>query len=92
MTTWHDSSHHMLGQKCHYCPDEATTRDHIVPAALGGKNGNYNLVPSCRRCNENKADEMPTCRCKKCRDAVRTWDRNTSVERVRALLEKEVTA
>ena len=58
------------GQECHYCRAPATSRDHIVPRALGGSNQPWNLVPSCVRCNSEKGSSEPTCRCEKCSQAV----------------------
>lgn len=52
--------------RCHYCGARATTQDHIIPKALGGVSARYNLVPSCRACNQEKGDRMPTCGCDKC--------------------------
>lgn len=40
--------------KCWYCGDLAQTGDHVVPKALGGKNGWANVVPACKQCNEDK--------------------------------------
>lgn len=39
---------------CHYCPAPATTRDHVIPKALGGPRATWNLVPACERCNQEK--------------------------------------
>ena len=50
---------HRDGYRCSYC-DAADTRlelDHIVPLALGGTNRVGNLITSCRRCNQQKADQ-----------------------------------
>ena len=40
---------------CGYCGEEATSLDHIVPRFKSGSNNRNNLVPACRRCNQNKA-------------------------------------
>ena len=40
---------------CGYCGDKATSLDHIVPRFKSGSNNRNNLVPACRRCNQNKA-------------------------------------
>ena len=56
--------------KCHYCPEPATTRDHIVPRSKGGRNAAWNIVPACVSCNSAKAAKDPTCPCEKCRLAV----------------------
>ena len=37
------------------CGEEATSLDHIVPRFKSGSNNRNNLVPACRRCNQNKA-------------------------------------
>ena len=42
--------------KCVYCGAKATEIDHIVPRAKGGSNSIYNLVASCRSCNEKKSN------------------------------------
>ena len=42
--------------KCVYCGAKATEIDHIVPRAKGGTNSVYNLVASCRSCNEKKSN------------------------------------
>lgn len=41
---------------CHYCGDEASTVDHLVPYSRGGKDELDNLVPACSRCNWEKLD------------------------------------
>lgn len=41
--------------KCGYCQEEATSLDHIVPRFKSGFSCRHNLVPCCRRCNQNKA-------------------------------------
>lgn len=38
---------------CHYCPEPATTKDHIVPSSWGG-GGDKNLIPACAPCNTKK--------------------------------------
>lgn len=42
------------GRVCAYCPDLATTVDHIYPLHLGGTNFLSNLAPACRPCNTSK--------------------------------------
>lgn len=60
------------GTLCHYCQvAPATTRDHIVPKALGGVGATWNLVPSCQKCNQIKSHDVPTCECEKCKLAVK---------------------
>jgi len=42
------------GRECAYCPDLATTVDHVVPLVRGGTNHEGNLAPACRSCNGSK--------------------------------------
>lgn len=42
--------------KCVYCGAKATEIDHIVPRSSGGSNSTYNLVASCRACNQMKSN------------------------------------
>lgn len=39
---------------CAYCPAPATTWDHIVPVAEGGKTVPGNMLPACVSCNSRK--------------------------------------
>lgn len=74
--------------ECHYCGTfGGTTRDHIVPASLGGPDGGWNIVRSCPRCNYEKADAWPTCGCDQCAAAV---ERFLSDARLRAIAAKHV--
>lgn len=41
--------------KCAYCGDSATSLDHIIPRYKSGSSNRNNLIPSCQRCNSNKA-------------------------------------
>ncbi len=41
---------------CHYCGDQASTQDHIVPLSRGGKNHPSNKVDACGTCNSNKSN------------------------------------
>jgi hypothetical protein len=41
--------------KCGYCGDPATSLDHIIPRFKSGSSNRNNLIPCCRRCNQNKA-------------------------------------
>jgi len=41
--------------KCVYCEAPATSLDHVVPKFKSGSSNRNNLVPSCKRCNANKA-------------------------------------
>jgi 5-methylcytosine-specific restriction endonuclease McrA len=43
-----------FGGQCAYCPDAATTWDHVVPVVLGGGTEPGNVVPACRPCNSSK--------------------------------------
>lgn len=50
--------------RCGYCLKDlsmkASTIDHIMPTSRGGKKHDWrNVVLSCRKCNEEKADRMP---------------------------------
>lgn len=42
--------------KCVYCGAKATEIDHVIPRSKGGTNSTYNLVASCRSCNEKKSN------------------------------------
>lgn len=45
--------------KCQYCLDApADTLDHIVPISKGGEEDLQNVIPMCRKCNEEKGDEL----------------------------------
>lgn len=44
---------------CGYCGGHATTVDHILPRARGGKNTWRNTVASCYGCNQAKGDRTP---------------------------------
>jgi hypothetical protein len=66
---------------CHYCQREVGdgalmfTWDHVVPRAMGGRNTRWNVVPSCQKCNSDKADEYPTHDCSFCRRSRRRhWE------------------
>ena len=43
--------------KCVYCGAKATEIDHIIPRANGGTDSTYNLVASCRACNQMKSNK-----------------------------------
>jgi 5-methylcytosine-specific restriction endonuclease McrA len=47
--------------KCQYCGnsfhEKDLTMDHVIPKSKGGKKTFDNIVMSCRRCNEYKADK-----------------------------------
>ena len=44
--------------QCYYCQvvieREQVTMDHVVPISRGGRSTPGNLVPACKRCNEQK--------------------------------------
>ena len=42
--------------QCVYCGAKAEEIDHIVPKSKGGTNSIYNLVASCRACNQMKSN------------------------------------
>lgn len=44
------------GGKCVYCGAKATEIDHVIPRSNGGTNSTYNLVASCRSCNQKKSN------------------------------------
>jgi 5-methylcytosine-specific restriction endonuclease McrA len=48
------------GGRCGYCHSPATTVDHVVPRARGGKNTWQNTVAACTSCNQRKADKTPS--------------------------------
>lgn len=43
--------------ECIYCGEHATTIDHVVPRALGGKSTYDNCVAACLSCNSKKANK-----------------------------------
>jgi len=48
---------------CHWCgkatPPSELTMDHIVPLARGGRSVKGNVVPACKRCNNQKKQLLP---------------------------------
>lgn len=42
--------------KCVYCGAKATEIDHVIPRASGGTDSTYNLVASCKSCNQMKSN------------------------------------
>ncbi len=48
---------------CHYCgkkfPPEELTMDHTVPVARGGTSTKGNVLPACRKCNQEKRLTTP---------------------------------
>lgn len=55
---------------CHYCSaildDNDITVDHIVPRAVGGPDGRWNLVTACKRCNSRYGNVLNKCQCSRC--------------------------
>lgn len=49
------------GFKCFYCTKAITkktaTRDHMTPVCRGGSDEITNIVPTCKRCNDRKAQK-----------------------------------
>lgn len=48
---------------CFFCGeplDDTTDKDHLVPRSMGGENAWTNRVLCHRRCNQAKADRLPT--------------------------------
>lgn len=49
--------------KCQYCgnhfPHSSLTLDHVIPKSKGGDKSWANLVTSCNKCNQKKADNTP---------------------------------
>jgi 5-methylcytosine-specific restriction endonuclease McrA len=43
---------------CHYCSQEATTVDHIIPISKGGTDEATNMVAACVKCNSGKRDRI----------------------------------
>ena len=46
-------------RRCGYCTAPATTVDHILPRARGGRNTWRNTVAACAPCNQRKRDRTP---------------------------------
>ena len=48
---------------CQFClesiPYAQATKDHLFPKSLGGTNHDFNIVLSCRRCNNKKDSQYP---------------------------------
>ena len=43
---------------CHYCAQEATTVDHLIPISKGGTDEISNTVAACNPCNSAKKDRL----------------------------------
>lgn len=43
---------------CYYCkgqfPPDELTMDHVIPVSRGGKSDRHNVVPACKKCNNEK--------------------------------------
>lgn len=63
-----------LGPNCHYCQCEVlplqATLDHVVPRIFGGPNTLWNMVLSCRPCNNRKGVKVGICECTRCTRAL----------------------
>ena len=74
----------MIEFTCHYCKGlfhwTEVNDDHIVPKSRGGRNAKWNIAQSCIPCNTKKAANMPTCKCDRCREAVRLHHFQDAVE------------
>lgn len=44
--------------RCVYCGKSANSIDHVTPLVMGGSWRKENLLPSCKRCNFIKSDEV----------------------------------
>ena len=44
--------------QCHYCNQDATTADHIIPVSFGGGNELSNLLPACVSCNSSRKNTV----------------------------------
>ena len=44
---------------CAYCDGEATTMDHVIPRAQGGRHVWENVIAACRFCNHKKGNKTP---------------------------------
>lgn len=57
-----DLYHHYQG-KCQYCGKRKHisqfSRDHYFPKSKGGSDDDFNLILSCKRCNNEKGDQFP---------------------------------
>ena len=53
----------LQGGRCFYCGEPVganATDDHVIPRAYGGVDAVANIVLAHRRCNQMKADRLPT--------------------------------
>jgi 5-methylcytosine-specific restriction endonuclease McrA len=48
---------------CYYCDEKVgfkdLTMDHIIPLTRGGRSTKDNLVPCCKKCNNEKKNALP---------------------------------
>lgn len=51
-----DSLTELFDGKCAYCPSDASTWDHVIAVAKGGKTVPGNTLPACKPCNSSKRD------------------------------------
>jgi len=59
---WESTKKHW-GGKCAYCGGiragkKNLTKDHILPASLGGQKVMYNIIPACSKCNSEKSSYL----------------------------------
>lgn len=56
-------AYNLQGGVCFYCrfqmSENRAKADHFYPKAKGGTNQRLNIVASCHKCNQLKADMMP---------------------------------
>lgn len=72
LADWLEST--MQNATCHYCPAEATTRDHIVsrkkfrtlPTGREHPFFVLNIVTACGDCNSRKGHRRSSCECERC--------------------------
>lgn len=62
---------HYCGRKCNRESRNATpSRDHIVPASMGGADSLDNYVLACRGCNSDRGDALFYCKCRSCKELI----------------------
>lgn len=54
----YDMAYKIYGTKCFYCGKEANSIDHKYPQDFGGPTITDNLVPTCKICNNRKANML----------------------------------
>lgn len=56
---WHNRAIILAAHpRCHWCPRQATTADHLIEIALGGTHDLTNLVPACAPCNSARGGQL----------------------------------